>query len=215
MKFFLNSKFCFCILFSICKGSSSTITDVQLPDEDEIRKKGLPVIEGPRQRRPLPDNPIEHLPEEKQLDICEPSVNTLTNTIEQGKSPPIHTSTNLPKSPGVAVSTYFYRSSGLDTFKIPKLPNLKPKLPCNSVPQCTLNVQEVNVSEKCPSKSSTELITPLLQMKQKITDGNITNKLIRRSANFGYQTKQTFFSCDSTSSSTKKQTHVSTLFDVP
>lgn len=189
-------------------GSSSTITDVQLPDEDEIRKKGLPVIEGPRQRRPLPDNPIEHLPEEKQLDICEPSVNTLTNTIEQGKSPvkspPIHPSTNLPKSPGVAVSTHFYRSSGLDTFKIPKLPNVKPKLPSNPVPQCTLSVQEENATEKCPSRSSTDLITPLLQMKQKITDGNITNKPIRRSANFGYQTKQTFSSCDSTSS-TKKQ----------
>ena len=134
------------------------------------------------------------------------------------KSPPVSTSSPI-KSPNVVVSTQLYRRSGLDTFKIPKLPNLKTQLPSNSVPQQKSDVQQVSSTKKCPAKPPNEPIAE--QMKPKIIQDNVIKNRTTMKAmntNFGYHTKtstkQIFSSSESTVSVLNKQTNVSTVSDI-
>lgn len=187
-------------------GSSSTITDVQLPDEDEIRKKGLPITESLQRRRPLPDIPTEHFPEEKRPDVHDPAVNTPLNTIEQTspvKIAQVCTNTS-PRKSGLVASTQFYKNSRLDTFKIPKLPPLKAKQPCDSVTAWKLNPLQTSSTEKRPTRLPSKSLAQPFELRQ-----NMNEMFKATHTKAGYYvkqpTKKIFSSCDSSNYVQSKQ----------
>ncbi|CAI9741750.1 Hypothetical predicted protein [Octopus vulgaris] len=88
---------------SVAVGSSASLSsDVTLPNADEIKKLGLPLIETPKRRRPLPETLIKNHPEESQ-DIRRPSspvIDTATpGSSTRNRPPPTPPTPPTPSTP--------------------------------------------------------------------------------------------------------------------